>query len=381
MSVQITKIDITPVSVPYFEPVVWRFGQMRGITSAVIRVSTDFGVEGLGEAPGVPCIGIVLEALEFFRPAFVNQDPANIKQLMHKVSEAGAAHFPYVANVVLSGIEMALWDICGKTLGCPVYQLFGGLGSRALPFYWHVNVPDERTETAVQRALEGLRLGFRTMYLKGGSDIERDLNLIEAIRSGVTDDVALRLDPNEGWAYLDAVKRERRLQDVALEFLEEPFEMHDLDRMREFRERSGIPIAANQSAWLLRDVRAILASRSADVIVTGVCQAGGMLNLNTAADMCELSGVPLVRHSLCDLGIGTAAALAVLASRPSTQLAHQTHLQLVEHDLLESPWQFVDGTLEVRNGSGLGVELDVQALQRYARNYQEMGEYGGYSIK
>src|SRR5579875_1713402 len=136
-------------------------------------------------------------------------------------------------------------------------------------------------------------------------------------------------------------------------------------------------LAANQGAWLVRDVHDVLSCRAADVIVTGLHQAGGLLRLDAARAICEVFDAPIVRHSLCDLGVATAAALQLISTWPGGSLAHQTHLTLLEHDLLEHRLEFVQGRLEVPTGPGLGVALDGAAVARYEERFRTTGAFGG----
>lgn len=351
---------------------------MSGITSLILRVGTDAGIEGLGEVAGVPSVGVAREAVSFFIPLFMDADPLRVRHLMARATECGAGHFPYVANAALGGLEMALWDICGKVFGCPVYQFFGGLSTTQIPFYWHVNSSDGSEEAAIAHAREGIRRGYTTMYLKGG-DIEQDIRLLEALRADLGSEVLLRIDPNGGWSYIDAMHHSKRLACLTLEFVEQPFESGADWAARELREKANVRIGANQSAWLVRDVGSVVARNAADVVVTGIHQAGGMLAFAETETICRLAGVPLVRHSLCDLGIGTAAALQVMATWAPGRLAHQTYLQLLEHDLLVDPWVFSGANLDVPVLPGLGVELDEGALAAYKERYDRMGEYKSYA--
>jgi L-alanine-DL-glutamate epimerase-like enolase superfamily enzyme len=375
---RIVGVEVTAVSVPCHRPVRWRYGATAGVTTALVSIRTDDGIEGIGEAPGVPSIGIVLEAIGYFVPALVGEDPLGVRRLMDRARSRGAAHFPFVSNVVLAAFEMALWDICGKALDAPVHQLFGGITSPSIPFYWHVNSADGTEEEAVRHAQEGLAQGFTTLYMKGSDDARHDLELMLALRREAGPDIALRLDPNEGWTFRDCLKHEGLLREVGLEFLEQPFEMRAHRDARELRHRLGVPVAANQSAWFLPDVHDVLDADAADVVVTGLHQAGGLGNLDAAHAICSIFDVPLVRHSLCDLGVATAAALQVLSTWGPTGMAHQTHLTLVEHDLLAERLTFAGGRLEVPAGPGLGVELDGGAVERYAKRFREEGEYVSY---
>lgn len=381
---KVSDVEITPVSVPFVEPVPWRYGVARGVTTALITIRTDDGVCGVGEAPGEPTIDVVVNALRALTPLLLGEDPRRVRDIRTRFSRAGAEHFPYVYNIAIAGIEMALLDICGKALGCPVYDLLGGRTNDSIEFYWHVNAGHVNTgadsaAAAGESVLAGLSRGFRTMYLKGSSDIGRDLDLAESVRSKAGANIALRIDPNEGWNALDAHRHVSRIGALNLEFLEQPFAKDDLRSARRFGAEAGVRLAANQSAWLLQDLARVLKFDAADVIVTGIHQCGGLLPLMTAAQMCALGGKPLVRHSLCELGVATAAAVHILAAIPPSGLAHQTHLCLLADDLLDAPWRFDAGQLAVRHSPGLSVRLNPEAVERYSKQYQQFGEYRGYA--
>jgi L-alanine-DL-glutamate epimerase-like enolase superfamily enzyme len=247
-----------------------------------------------------------------------------------------------------------------------------------VPYYWYVWVADRDPDTARAQAAQGVDLGFKTMYLKIGFDLSNDLALVGAIRDEVGPDIAIRVDANEGWTPFVAIDALRAFEEVGLEFLEQPLDMHDVDGMAYLRGRTRTRIGANQSAWLVHQVPEILAKRAADVVVTDPHQLGGMTPFHQVAGMCETAHVPLVKHSFGDLGITTAATLHVLGGLHEPTLAHQTHLTILEHDLLKAHFEFSDGCLDVPIGPGIGVELDRDAVLHYAELYKAVGELPGY---
>lgn len=374
----IADVRLRTVSVPFVEPAPWRYGTLEGITSLLVELETDSGDIGRGEAPGVPTLALVRASLDGMRPWLVGEDPARVARLLRMADDRGAHHNPHVAGAAIAAVEMACWDLCGKASGLPAHALLGGLDSERIPFYWHVNVPDGTAALARERAAEGLAAGFGTLYLKAAADIATDLALARAVREEVGPGVPLRIDPNEAWTRLEVLRELRTLEALELEFLEQPFDMDDHAGAAELRARGRVPVAANQSAWRLQDVWEVLRRDAADVVVTGLHQLGGMARLRDAAALCRVAGVPLVRHSLCDLGLATAAAAHVLATLPPGQLAHQTHLTLLEHDLVTPRWEFESGHLRVPTGAGLGVEVDEDAVAHYERHFERHGEFGSY---
>ena len=370
---RVTGVDIRVVSVPFTHPETWRFGRLWGLTNAIVEVHTDAGITGIGEVPGSPLIGMVRDALEATSAWIIGEDPMKVRQFLRRASERGWHHYPYIGNAAAAGIEMALWDICGKALGCPVHQFFGGLDTENVPFYWYIWVTDRQPDTARQQAAEGVARGFKTMYIKIGFDLKNDLALARAIREEVGDDIALRVDANEAWTAFEAIDAVQRFEE-----LEQPIDMHDIAGMVDLRTKSRTRIGANQSVWQPWQVPEVLARRAGDVIVTDQHQLGGLVPFRDAAAMCEVANVPIIKHAFGDLAITTIAATHVLGTLASPQLGHQQYLTILEHDLLATRVEFVDGGIPVPTGPGLGIELDQEAVRFYEDVYREHGEFEGY---
>ena len=261
----VTNVKIHTVSVPFTHPETWRFGRMWGLTNAIVEVHTDEGITGIGEAPGSPLIGVVREAIGATANWIIGEDPFRITQFLRRADDRGWHHYPYLGNGATAAIEMALWDICGKALGCPVHQFFGGLDTELVPFYWFIGVDDRTPATARRQAAEGAEQGFKTVYIKIGFDLDNDLALARAIIDEVGDDVAVRVDANEAWSVFEAVDALKRFEDTGVEFVEQPIDMHDIAGLANLRAHTRTRIGANQSAWLPHQVPKVLQARAADV--------------------------------------------------------------------------------------------------------------------
>jgi L-alanine-DL-glutamate epimerase-like enolase superfamily enzyme len=375
---KVTSVDVHVVSVPFTRPETWRFGRMWGLTNAIVEVRTDEGITGIGEVPGSPTIGLVREALATTAESVIGEDPLKVSQFLRRASDRGWHHYPYLGNGAVAAIEMALWDIAGKAFSCPVHQFFGGLDTERVPFYWYIPIEDRTTENAREQAAEGVQRGFKTMYIKIGFDLKADLALARAIRDEVGDDIAVRVDPNEAWSVFEAVDALRRFEDVGVEFVEQPINMHDIRGLAELRSKTRVRIGAKQSAWLPWQVPEVIAQHAADVIVTDPHQLGGLIPFRDAAASCQLAGLPIVKHAFADLGITTVAAAHVLATMPGPQLGHQQFLTILTHDLLAEPAPLADGDIVVPRGPGLGIDLDQDAVRFYEGVFEKYGEFPGY---
>jgi glucarate dehydratase len=378
---KVRDVRTTIVTVPLVEPERWRSGELWGLTNLIVEVETDDGIIGFGEAPGSPSIGIVAEIARELAKLLVGHDAGDISGFLDRCVQAGSGHYATACNTAIGALEVALWDVLGRSLGVPVWQLFGGLTQPSAPFWWYVT-PLERTEELVrEHAARGVAHGFETIYLKVGFDLEVDLRLAQAIRDELGPGPRLRVDANEAWSRVEALRMLPAYAELGVDFVEEPIDAADIEGMVMLRAASPVPIGANQSAWLPRDAWRIIRAQAADVIVSDQFQTGGIGALRDLAAVCHAANISLTRHAFGDLGITTAAGLQVLGASHPVDLAHQQYVQIAEHQLIQDPFVFEGGgRLSVPTGPGLGVELDREALAHYADLYERYGEspqYGG----
>ena len=374
---KIEAIQPTPVSIDFTEPEIWSQGKRLGVTAIVVEVTTDTGLTGVGESVPAPSPEVTLSAIKEAGSLLIGRDP---RQITHRwldmQSLGGWCSFPYTGNAALAGIEIACWDILGQSLGAPVHTLLGGSVRSTVPIMGFVqNTEPAEIEADARRMVE---LGHSTLYTKVGISRERDLAATEALRRGGGDSVELRVDANEAWTPGTALRMARLLERFDLQYIEQPIRMRRLDELALLRQRSPVPIAANQSSWLNWDVLDILRAGAADVIMTDPWQAGGIGNFFKAAGMCEAAGVPLVYHSFAPLSIAMRAATQVLCASPTCMYAHQTYNHMLADDVVTEPVRIERGQIAVDDKLGLGVTIERDKLARYHEAYRQRGYVSAY---
>jgi len=378
---EIKSVKATPVNFTYREPERWSQGIRSGITAIVIEVTTRDGLVGWGESVPSPHPEVTLSAIKALTPLLIDKDPRRITQRWQDIqSRGGWGAFPRAGNAALAGIEIACWDLLGKSLNAPVHALLGGAVRDKIEFMGFVPYhPDvDRVEAEARSMAEE---GYGTLYIKGGFGERNDLESVRALRRGGGPNVRLRIDPNEAWPPDVAIRMIQSLRDLDLQYIEQPTRMDRIEDMGRLRRRSPIPIAANQSSWLNHHVLDIIIAGAADIIMTDPWQAGGLRGFHQAATLCETAGLPLVYHSFAPLSIGTRAAMQVLASGPACGYAHQTYHGMLEQDVLSNPVKHPGGWEPVDfNAPGIGVEVDSDLLAEAHRRYLNEGylsPYGG----
>lgn len=373
---RITALRATPVAVPYRADEIWAFGRRRGQVSVLLEVETDEGVVGLGEAAAYPSADIVLAVLRGLEPLVVGADPRRIERLVRQIELVGTWHHVKQTSPAIAAVEMACWDIVGKISGQPLVNLFGGRFRDAVECFYYV-ARSEPAEVAAE-AKRAVAAGFSTCYLKVGSNDPRvDLERVAALRDGAGPDTKLRVDANEAWSPGAAVRIIRALQRYDLELIEQPVSGRNLAEMAYVRSRIEVPLLANEASWTRHDQLAVLQAGAADALSVDNQMDGGLLNLKRSAGICEAAGLPVVKHSLGELGVALAAAVHVIAATPNFRYANQAYGALLSDDICTGfgggTESYVDGCVTVPTGPGLGVALDRDKVATYAELYRTEG--------
>jgi L-alanine-DL-glutamate epimerase-like enolase superfamily enzyme len=244
---------------------------------------------------------------------------------------------------------------------------------RVLYFYYLSQASPDDMAADAQTAVGQ---GFSTLYMKVGSDDPSvDIARVEAVRDGAGPDAAIRVDANEAWSPSAAVRIVREMERFNLEFVEQPVSARNLQEMAYVRGRIGPPLLANEASWTRYDQMEVIRHSAADVICVDNQMDGGLLNMKRSAGLCETAGLPVLKHSLGELGVAVYAAMHVIASTPNFLHANQSYASLLSDDILEGTdtLPYENGELAVPDAPGIGVELDRDKVRQYAELYQERG--------
>jgi L-alanine-DL-glutamate epimerase-like enolase superfamily enzyme len=367
--VKITAIETLPISVGVDR----RVGPVQNakgfrFTShlVVIFIRTDTGIEGLGEVngsadwSGETQVGAQALISQHLAPRLIGEDPRRIRHCMDRLKSVFANSF------AKAGIEMALFDILGKSLQTPLYQLLGG-ATRAfdLPLRFPIMPvgPQESAAAATRMVSEG----FQTIKLKVGHDpLEFDLERVRLVREAIGSQVRLTVDANGGWSVNDAIRASFRLEDYGVAFIEQPVHRLDLDGLARVRQQTRLPVMADEAVFTPQDALNCIRKEAADIISVCPGKHGGLLNTMAIVSMCEAAGVQCAIGSNLEWDIASAAMahLTVVSPNISVEryaadiigpLFHVTHA-------LTHPWTVNHGQISVPQGPGLGIELDQAEL-------------------
>ena len=291
---KITHIEPMLIAVPYDhgapKPTL-STGAPRTLMDAVyIRVDTDEGITGWGEAFGFASCPITLEAARIVvAPLAMGGDPSDVAAFMDDMQRRiySMALSGPVRNA-LSGLDIALWDIAGKVAGQPIHRLLGGAGARTrVPVYASLLRMQDPAYVAKVSA-EAASRGYRHIKLH-----ERRVEEVAAAREAVGPDIALMLDTNCRWTPDEAIDMARRLKDYDLTWLEEPvYPADDFEAMARVRREGGIPTAAGENVGTMSELRRIVAAGAVDYVQPDVTKFGGITEMWKAVRFTEGSRSP-----------------------------------------------------------------------------------------
>ena len=380
---KITTIETIPIRLP-----TRRVHQWASLTTAIgvyviIKLHTDDGVTGLGEAPVLKDWGgdhgkyfgetpqtTIHVINDILAPALAGQDPRRFESL-HAVMDKAVKGYPYCK----AAIDAALYDVVGKALQVPAYQLLGGLFRERIPIAHSLGLME--IEKAVEEAVQAKSEGVKTIKLKCGVDQKRDVELVKQIRKAIGPELNIWVDANQGYPTAKAaVKITKAMEAYNLLYMEQPVE--GIDQMAEVARRVDTPIMADESAWTPEDVIQIVQKKAADVISIYTTKPGGMFKAKKVAAVAEAAGLKCNVNGSVETGVGNLANIHLAAAAPAATLSCVVPVSTpaewqtgqvggiyYRDDLIAAPMRLVDGAIEVPTGAGMGIDVDLAKIEKY----------------
>lgn len=332
----------------------------------LVRVTTDEGVDGLGEAwcDAPVAEGVVLGKL---RPQVLGADPFDVEAIWRQAYDGAAMYDPKGAYVAgLSGVDLACWDIMGKALGQPVHKLIGGRTRAAIPAYASDLHWQEDPAAMARLAAAFVERGFRTVKTHVGVDAEGDVERVRAIREAIGPDVGLMVDINTGFDRPTAIRFGRRIAELDVFWYEEPLSPMDGEGLAVVRAATGLPIATGENEYTRWGFRDLFRAGGVDVAMPDLARSGGITEMKKICAVADVFGVVVSPHNYSS-GVCSAATLHVLAATPGAgPLEWDTVDASIVDELFVEPPRVEGGHVHVPEVPGLGVHLPDAVRERYA---------------
>jgi muconate cycloisomerase len=382
--VKIRAVETHPVQLPPRRPHGWA-GSIASVGGFVIvKLHTDEGLVGLGEAAtgiewggdwgryaGESAKTVCHVLADYLLPAIAGESPFDIELIHARMDRVVRGH-----HYAKAALDMACYDLMGKATGKPAHAFLGGCFRREIRLVHSLGLqltPDQ----LVAEAEAVLQEGIKTLKLKVGGEARRDLEATRRLRELAGPDIEITLDANRGWRDVKtAVEMIKRLEAYRVSFIEQPVE--GADRLAAVRRQVSTPLMADESAWTPQDVYELAQKQAVDMISVYTTKPGGLHKARKVATVCEVVGFSANLNGSLETGVGNAANLHLVAAcraidqpcvvatnAPAGRAPTRVATHFYTDDIVAEPYVYRDGHLVVPDGPGLGIELDEAKLRQY----------------
>ena len=368
----IREIETTLVDVPTIRPHKLSVATMNTQTLVLVRVRCDDGIEGWGEATTIGGLNYGEESPESIKanidahiaPLIMGMDAAGVAVVMHKLRKVIQGN-----RFAKCAIETALLDMQGQRLGVPLSELLGGRVRDSLPVAWTLASGDTAKDILEAEVMLDKRR-HRIFKLKiGARSLEEDVDHVLAIKRALGERASVRVDVNQAWSELDAVRGIAALAAGGIDLIEQPVAASNRDAMRRLAARFDVAVMADEALHGPIDAFNIARNSGADVFAVKIAQSGGLVPAQQVATVAQLAGIGLYGGTMLEGGVGTAATAHLCAT--FADLSWDTELfgpLLLTEEVLEEPLAYRDFGLQVPSRPGLGVRVDADKLRRMRRD-------------
>ena len=352
-----------------------------------VKVYTDEGISGVGEATLEYKEKALLGAVEHIKEYLVGKDPRNIESHWHMTYRDAYWRGGPVLMSALSAVEMALWDILGKSLNVPVYQLLGGKVHDKVRIYvngWFAGAKEpeqfgEKARIAIERGVTAMKWDpFGKNYLEiSNAELDKALRCIAAVREAVGGRADLLIEGHGRFNIPTAIRIAKELEQFSPMFFEEPVPPDNLDALKAVRDKSPVAISAGERLYTRWDYRKLFDLNAADYIQPDISHAGGIMELKKIAAEAECRYIPFAPHKPSG-PVANAATLQLAACCPNFSILEIMYSDVEwRKDVTDEALEYADGMIAIPDKPGLGIEIDEEACLQHPYQPHTLRHYTG----
>ncbi|MCU6792295.1 mandelate racemase/muconate lactonizing enzyme family protein [Paenibacillus sp. WQ 127069] len=339
----------------------------RNLETLLVKITTDSGIYGWGEAlapVGPEIAGEIIERL--FKNFLIGQDPRDIDVIWSRLYDSMRERGYFTGFMVdaLTAVDVALWDILGKSVQLPVYQLLGGAYRREIPAYVS-GIPKQTREERIELALEWKSKGFTAIKLHLGFGVYEDAEIAAYMREALGPRFRLMVDAHWQYSVPEAIRLGRALERLNIEFLEAPTAPEDIEGTAEITRALDIAIAIGEAKRTRYQFKDRLLKRAADIYQPDIGRTG-ITEARKIANLADAFNIPIAPHLSVGQGICIAATLHLSAAISNLLIVeYQPTVMTAANSLLVRPLVCEQGRYLLPEGPGLGVDIDEEQLRKH----------------
>jgi len=367
---KIVTVEAFPVSLPLKKPFTIALGTMTHSPHVVVKMTTDDGIVGYGEAStwhvvyGYDQHELAWAIDRYLGPAVKGMDVADLESIHARMDAVLPKNL-----MAKAGIEIACQDARAKALGTSLSGMIGGRIKNPVDVIEVVDIVP--SQEAAKMAIQFVQSGLRYLKVKIGLVPKEDIERVRVVREAVGPDIKLRIDGNQGYDRASALKVCLAVEELDLQWIEQPLPDWDLEGLAMLADAVHTPIGVDESIYTLHDVYKIAKAKAADVINIKVSKCGGITNSLKIACAAQSVGIPCFLGGCIETGVGTAAALHFGACSPNLfpglEIAGNGPFT---DDIIADPFVAQHGVVHLPDGPGLGVVVNEEKLEFYSKKKQ-----------
>lgn len=359
---KITEIEVFAIRLPLIDPFIISYARYDDMPSIIVKMTTDTGHVGYGE--GVADDHVTGESWQAtyevikhtLAPKLIGENPKNMERI-HDLMNAEI----YNAPTAKATIDIACYDVVGKALGVPVYDLIGGRYHEKFPIthVLSIGTPEKMADEAEQKVQEG----YRSLKMKVGAVVLEDVKRIEAVRARVGEEIAIRVDVNQGWTNsANTLMAMKRLEACHLDWIEQPVVADDIDGMVEIKAKTTTPVMIDEGLRGTREMREIIQKQAAHKVNIKLMKCGGIYPATKLAHMAEMANIECQIGSMVESSVGSAAGFHVGFSKKAITSVELTGPLKFSEDIGNLAYEIP--FIRLTDKPGLGVDVNEEILQK-----------------
>jgi L-Ala-D/L-Glu epimerase len=358
---KITAIHLYAIKLPLIDPFVISYGSYDHMPSVIVKIDTDEGIVGYGEGvadehvTGETWEGVYHTLKSTIGPALLGKNPMEIEKIHDLMNKT-----IYGAPTAKAAIDIACFDLLGKKLNQPVYQLIGGRYHQEFPITHVLSIAEP--EKMAKEAAAMVEKGYGSFKMKVGTKVNEDVARIKAVREQVGPDIAIRVDVNQGWINSsNTLVALKQLEDLQIDWVEQPVLADDIDGMVEVKSKTTLPLMIDEGLKCTREMIEIIKKRAADKVNIKLMKCGGIYPAVKLAHQAELVGMECQIGSMVESSVGSAAGFHVAFSKKIITSVELTGPLKFSKDIGDLKYEVP--FIRLTEKSGLGVEVNEDTLQ------------------
>lgn len=369
---KITRLEIIPLHLPVKEALVESGGTFGWFDHVIVKLHADNGLHGLGEVEAYPSFervgvesqaGIVAVLRDTLAPVLLGKSPFDLNGIWQVMDHAMVGYWR-----VKAAIDNAIYDLIGKHLGVPAYDLCGGRvrdGYVVEGVGYGISIDEPKTVARI--AKDAVERGYRQLELKAGDrKPEQDVERLRLVREAIGTDIPIKIDFNGFYEPKTAIRLIREMERIGVQWIEQPAKYWDIEALAMVRNATTVTIIADEPIESPQDMMRIVRANAADAVHIKPTTKGGLTTARHIAAVAIAAGVAIVPGTSAPTGVGMAAAQAFIATCPNLSGgAHGSPSDVLVEDIVTRPIPPDATFVDISDAPGLGIELDETIVNKY----------------